>query len=70
MLMYKNVEATWRPISEGKLFAYDVPSVYATGFGRVQLTVTWYRIKKQLKPQHPSLGSATNYKVIKELDGE
>ncbi|KAG0370016.1 hypothetical protein BGZ54_008099 [Gamsiella multidivaricata] len=40
MLMYKNVETIWRPISKGKLLVYNVPSVYAIlGLILVQFTV-------------------------------
>ncbi|KAG0368328.1 hypothetical protein BGZ54_002166 [Gamsiella multidivaricata] len=62
MPMYKSVETIWRPIPKGKPLVYDVPSVYATLLGIVS--------KNDYSRNILSLGSATNYKIIKELDGE
>ncbi|KAG0195417.1 hypothetical protein BGX28_001460, partial [Mortierella sp. GBA30] len=71
MLMYKNIETIWRPISRDRVLVYDVPSVLATlNLSRVQFTVLGIVSKNDYNTNIPSLGSATNYKVVKDLDGE
>ncbi|KAI7825676.1 hypothetical protein BC939DRAFT_476118 [Gamsiella multidivaricata] len=54
-----------------KFFVYDVPSAHITlDPSLVQFTVLGIVFKNDYSRNIPSLGSATNYKVIKELDGE
>ncbi|KAF8921780.1 hypothetical protein BGZ58_003858, partial [Dissophora ornata] len=71
MLMYMCVETIWRPISRDRFLVYDVASVLATlRFSRVQFTVLGIVSKNDYNHNIPSLGSATNYKIIKDLGGE
>lgn len=70
MLYYASIRTIWRPISKGKILVYDVNEVLATlRLNRVQLTVLGLVSRNDYNRNIPSLGSATNYTIVKELEG-
>jgi hypothetical protein len=68
LLIYGNVERVWRPISGGRFLVYDVQEmVTALGINRVQLTALGIVSRNDYDCNIPSLGAATNFKIIKLL---
>lgn len=69
-LVYGSIETIWSPISKGRLLAYNVPDVLTTlSLTRDQLTVLGIVSKNDYGPNINSLGSATNFKLVKDLNG-
>ncbi|KAI7817099.1 hypothetical protein BC939DRAFT_18718 [Gamsiella multidivaricata] len=70
MLIYKNVRTIWRPISRRRFLVYDIPEVLAAlGIIRDQLTVLDLVSHNDYNRNIYGLGRATDFSIIKELDG-
>ncbi|KAF9944339.1 hypothetical protein BGZ70_004774, partial [Mortierella alpina] len=68
MLYYASIRTIWRPISKGRVLVYDVQEVMATlGLNQAQFTVLGMVSRNDYNRNIPSLGSATNYTIVKEL---
>ncbi|KAF9558374.1 hypothetical protein EC968_007111 [Mortierella alpina] len=68
MLYYASVRTIWRPISKGRILVYDVNGVMATlGINQAQLTVLGVVSHNDYNRSIPSLGSVSNYGIVKEL---
>ncbi|KAF9570320.1 hypothetical protein EC968_001985 [Mortierella alpina] len=69
MLMYSNIKTIWRPISKDRVLVYKLTGVLASlNLDRTQLTVLGIVSKNDYNYNIHSLGSATNYGIIKEQD--
>ncbi|KAF9357624.1 hypothetical protein BGX26_003415 [Mortierella sp. AD094] len=70
MLVYENIHKIWRPISGGRFLQYDLPGVLATlGINRIQLTALGIVSSNDYNRNIPTLGGATNFSILKSLDG-
>ncbi|KAF9949368.1 hypothetical protein BGZ72_008850 [Mortierella alpina] len=68
MIYYASIRTIWRPISKGRVLVYDVREVMATlGLNQAQFTVLGMVSRNDYNRNIPSLGSATNYTIVKEL---
>ena len=68
MLYYASIRTIWQPISKGRVLVYDVREVMATlGLNQAQFTVLGMVSRNDYNRNIPSLGSATNYTIVKEL---
>ncbi|KAF9159008.1 hypothetical protein BGX21_003433, partial [Mortierella sp. AD011] len=68
-LIYDKVKTIWRPISGRRFLVYDLQDVLTTlGLSSVQLTVLGVVSKNDYNSNIPSLGSSTNFGIIKGLD--
>ncbi|KAI7832492.1 hypothetical protein BC939DRAFT_105257 [Gamsiella multidivaricata] len=71
MLLYQHISIIWRPISRGRILAYNVPDVLTTlGINRTQLIVLGVVSSNDYNANVPSLGCVTNFSIIKQLKGE
>ncbi|KAF9276713.1 hypothetical protein BGZ68_009835 [Mortierella alpina] len=71
MLIYSNITTIWRPISKDRVLVYKLDTVLATlKLNRTQLTVLGIVSKNDYGRNIYSLGSATNYAIIKEKVAE
>ncbi|KAF9968632.1 hypothetical protein BGZ70_001368, partial [Mortierella alpina] len=68
MLMYRNITTIWRPISYDRFLVYELPGVLTTlGIDRTQFTALGIVSRNDYNRNIYSLGSATNFSIIKEL---
>ncbi|KAG0248688.1 hypothetical protein BG011_010015, partial [Mortierella polycephala] len=68
MPVYESINTIWRPISRGLFLVYDVPDVLRTlNINRSQLTVPGVVSRNDYNRNIYSLGSATNFSIIKTL---
>ncbi|KAF9960813.1 hypothetical protein BGZ72_005819 [Mortierella alpina] len=71
MLFYTGIRTIWRPISKGNILVYDLNKVMVMlGLNRTQLTVLGMVSANDYNRNIKYLGSATNYSIIKELEGQ
>ncbi|KAF9574621.1 hypothetical protein EC968_006036 [Mortierella alpina] len=70
-LIYSNITTIWRPVTRDKFLIYDVAVLQATlHLNRVQLTVLGITSRNDYGPNIASLGPASNYGIVKTLDGK
>ena len=70
MTIYCTVDKVCRPISRGRFLVYDLQDVVTTlGISRIQLTVLGVVSDNDYNKNIRLLGSATNFKIVKELAG-
>ncbi|KAF9570266.1 Rad2 nuclease [Mortierella alpina] len=68
MVVYKSINHICRPISKGRFLDYDVQDVAeALGMSRQQLCVLGIVSRNDYNRNIPSLGSETNFKLVKEI---
>ena len=71
LLVYGFIQTIWRPISEARFLVYSLSDVLRVlNINRSQLTVLGVVSKNDYNRNIHSLGSATNFSIIKELKGE
>ncbi|KAF8920912.1 hypothetical protein BGZ58_004253, partial [Dissophora ornata] len=73
MLMYATVSTLWRPTghaTQGKFHVYEVPIILTSlGLTRTQFTALGVVSRNDYTRNVPALGIATNYSLVKRLDG-
>lgn len=70
LLVYKNIETIWRPITKDRLLVYHVPDILGTlGLSKSQLTALGVVSRNDYDSNIAFLGPETNYDIIKGLDG-
>lgn len=68
LLVYGNIELVWRPGSGRRFLVYDVLEMVTTlSINRVQLSALRIVSRNDYDCNIPSLGAATNFKIIKHL---
>jgi len=71
LLIYPSVTRVYRAISRNKYLEYDVQDLsVALGMSRVQLTVLGVVSRNDYTSNIPSLGSKSNYKIVKSLSAQ
>ncbi|KAF9943817.1 hypothetical protein BGZ72_003323, partial [Mortierella alpina] len=71
MLVYRNINTIWRPVSGQRFLAYNVQAaVLAMGLSRVQLSALGIVSRNDYEGNIPRLGAATNFKIIKNLKAD
>ncbi|KAF9360179.1 hypothetical protein BGX26_010318 [Mortierella sp. AD094] len=74
MLIHTKVKTLWRPIghaTQGKFLVYKIPIILASlGLTRTQLTSLGVISRNDYTRNIPTLGIATNYSLVKRLDGK
>jgi hypothetical protein len=74
MLIYTKVKTLWRPIghaTQGKFLVYEIPIILASlDLSRTQLTTLGVISRNDYTKNVPTLGIATNYSLVKRLDGK
>lgn len=71
LLVYGSINTIWRPISKARVLVYSVPDLLRVlNINRSQLTVLGVVSKNDYNRNIHTLGSATNFSIIKGLKGE
>ncbi|KAF9916185.1 hypothetical protein FBU30_001514, partial [Linnemannia zychae] len=69
-LGYKNISTLWRPVSRDKVLVYDISVVVKTlGYTQEQFAALVVVSRNDYERNIQSLGPATNYGIIKKLNG-
>jgi hypothetical protein len=70
MLAYNTINTLWRPVSGGLVLVYFIPTLLRSlGITRSQLTALAIVSKNDYGKNIFSLGPATNYEIIKSING-